>query len=566
MWTKLQFFLRNWRKTAAVPSGPPKGLAHSFPAWRRAYIYFALSSALIFVFVLPAYAANDCKGLGMLHLESTTLSLAERVPGGSFTPPEGGAEPVANLPAFCRVAGVIKPVNDSSIRFEVWMPAEKWNGKFRGVGNGGFAGSVDYNGLGWAVRNGYAAASTDTGHQSTAIEAGWAFRHPEKIVDFGYRAIHLTAVRSKAIVTAYYSQAPVHSYFLSCSNGGRQALMEAQRYPEDYDGIVAGAPANYWTHLLSNAAWNNLHLTGSGYIPPSKLPAIQAASLAQCDSLDGMKDGIIQDPSQCRVNTEVLRCAGTETAACLTANQLNTLKTLYAGSKPADGTQIFPGYAPGTEADSGGWAAWITGSAPQASLMFAFGTQFFKYMVFGDTYWDYRRFDLAHDTRIADDKLARVLNATNADLGAFQARGCKLILYHGWGDAAIAPANSINYYQSVVSTMSPNKAKQFVRLFMVPGLGHCFGGPAPNSFGQDGLSIGDPENNISLLIERWVEQGASPERIIAVKRAGDGDLSSHVIRSRPVCAYPAVARYKGAGSVDDAASFACADAAAAVGK
>ncbi|HEX4773489.1 MAG TPA: tannase/feruloyl esterase family alpha/beta hydrolase [Bryobacteraceae bacterium] len=494
-----------------------------------------------------------------------TVSVAEAIPAGSFNPPRG-ADPVSNLPAFCRVAGVIKPVNDSLIQFELWMPAEKWNGKFRGVGNGGFAGSISYQELGWAVRNGYAAGSTDTGHQGIGIEAGWAFEHPEKINDFGYRAIHVTAITSKAIVTAYYAQAPVHSYFLSCSNGGRQALVEAQRYPEDYDGIVAGAPANYWTHLLSNAAWNNLHLAGSGYISAAKLPAVEAASLSQCDALDGVKDGIVQDPSQCHVNTEVLRCAGAETAACLTPNQLNTLKILYASSKGSDGTQIFPGYAPGTEAEAGGWGAWITGPAPRESLMFAFGTQFFKYMVFANTSWDYRSFDVDRDTGIADEKLGRVLNATDPNLAAFQARGGKLILYHGWGDAAIAPANSINYYQRVIATMGSNKTKQFVRLFMVPGLEHCFGGPGPNSFGQDGLSTGDPENNVSSLIERWVEQGFSPERITAVKRARDGDLNSPVIRTRPVCAFPIVAQYKGQGSVDAAESFACGEAAAPVGK
>jgi feruloyl esterase len=525
----------------------------------------ALLSILFVAAALPVCAADACQNLISLRPEFTTLSFADMVQGGSFKPP-GGADAVSNLPAFCRVTGEIKPVTDSIIQFEVWMPQDKWNGKFRGVGNGGFAGSIDFQTLGWAVRNGYAAASTDTGHQGIGIEAGWAFQHPEKVVDFGYRAVHLTAITGKAIVAAYYSRTPAHSYFLSCSNGGRQSLMEAQRYPEDYDGIVAGAPANYWTHLLANASWNNTHLTGTGYIPAAKLPAIQAAVLAQCDSLDGLKDGLIQDPSQCHVNTEALRCTGPENNACLTPDQLNTLKTLYAGSKGTDGTHIFPGYAPGTEAEPGGWSTWITGPAPQQSLMFAFGTQFFKYMVTGDISWNYRSFNLEADTRTADEKLARILNATDANLFKFQARGGKLILYHGWGDAAIAPKNSINYYESLISRMGTNETKQFVRLFMVPGLEHCFNGPGPNSFGQDGLSTGDPENNISLLIERWVEQGIAPDRILAVRRERDGDVHSRILRTRPVCAYPLVARYKGSGSADDAESFTCGDVKAAVQK
>lgn len=513
---------------------------------------------LLLTSVAPAFAATDCGRLASLHLPSTTLTVAEVVPAGQFRVPEGDSS--VEVRAFCRVAGVIEPAADSRIRFEVWMPATNWNSKFRGVGNGGFAGAIDYPGLVWAVQHGYATASTDTGHQGSGLEAGWAFQHPEKTVDFGYRAIHLTAIAAKGVISAFYSRSPAHSYFVACSNGGRQALMEAQRYPDDYDGIVAGAPANYWTHLLSNAAENNEHLSGAGYIPGAKLPAIQAFAVAECDALDGVKDGVIQDPSRCHPDVAKLRCEGSDNNKCLTSPQIASLTALYSGTHFADGAPIFPGYAPGTEAEPGGWRTWVVGTEPQNSLMYSFGTQFFKYMVFSDTYWDFRGFNLEQDTRTADQKLAAILNATDPNLGPFQARGGKLILYHGWGDAAIAPANAIDYYSSLLAKMGEAKVQQFVRLFMVPGMQHCAGGSAPNSFGQDGLSTDDPENNISVLIERWVEQDAAPSRIVAVKRAIDGDANSRVVRSRPVCAYPVVAAYKGSGSADDAGNFLCGEA------
>ncbi len=449
------------------------------------------------------------------------------------------------------MAGVIKPTGDSDIQFEVWLPSSGWNGKFQGVGNGGFAGSINYEGMESAVAHGYATASTDTGHQAGGTSAAWALGHPEKIIDFGYRAIHETAVMAKTIIRAFYGDGPRHSYFSSCSNGGRQALMEAQRYPEDYDGIIAGAPANYWTHLLSNAAWNLLALLGEkgSYIPPNKLPAIQAAALAACDAQDGVKDGVIEDPSRCRFDPSALQCQGAETDRCLTAPQVTALRKLYAGARTSSGARVFPGYAPGGEAEPGGWAPWITGQAPEQSLMFAFATQFFKNMVFDNAAWDYHTFNVDRDTRIADQKMARILNATDPDLSRFRARGGKLILYHGWSDAAIAAGNTINYYESVVAKLGKKQAGTFVRLFMVPGMQHCGGGSGPNSFGQFGVGAGDAEHDIDAALERWVEQGTAPERIIATNR----DRA----RTLPLCAYPLTARYKGSGSTGDAASFTC---------
>lgn len=508
--------------------------------------------------ICAAATAASCESLSKLTLPATSISLAQSAPAGAFTPPAG--KPIANLPAFCRVAGEIHPSADSNIKFEVWLPASGWNGKFQGVGNGGFAGNINFGQMADAVSHGYATASTDTGHAADGIDATWALGHSEKIVDFGYRAVHETAVKAKAIIQAYYGDGPKRSYFNSCSNGGRQALMEAQRFPEDYDGIIAGAPANYWTHLMANALWDELALLREkgSYIPASKLPAIQAAVLAACEALDGVKDGVIEDPAYCHFDPAALVCSGAESDSCLTAPQVAALKRIYAPSRDSKGRQILPGYSPGGEAEVGGWGPWITGPAPENSLMFAFGTQFYKNMVFDNAAWDYHSFTLDRDTKAADDKMARTLNSTDPDLRRFRARGGKLILYHGWSDAAIPALNIIDYYKSVVAKMGAKDAGTFTRLFMVPGMQHCGGGSGPNSFGQFGVPHGDPQNDIDAALERWVEQGVPPEQITATKYRTDGDSKSGLLRTRPLCAFPLVAHYKGSGSTDDAANFTCA--------
>ncbi len=520
-------------------------------------IFAALGLVGCLHFAPMARAAQTCESLAKLELPDTSITRAESVAAGSYTPPVGKAVP--NMPAFCLVAGTIKPSPDSNIYFEVWLPAANWNGKFQGAGNGGFAGSIGYDQLMNAVAHNYATAATDTGHHAGGTDATWALDHPEKITDFGYRAIHETAVKAKAILHAFYGEDPKRSYFSSCSNGGRQALMEAQRYPEDYDGILAGAPANYWTHLLANAAWDNLALLGDkdSYIPSKKLPAIQAAALAACDALDGVKDGVIEDPSRCQYDPSVLLCKDAETDSCLTAPQVTALKKLYAGGSTSHG-RLFPGYAPGGEAEVGGWTAWITGPAPERSLMYMFSTQFYKNMVFDNAAWDYHKFDTDHDTKAAEDKQTRNLNATDADLKRFRERGGKLILYHGWSDAAIAPQNTIDYYNSVSARMGTDETASFVRLFMVPGMQHCGGGSGTSSFGQYPGSSGDPDRDMDAALERWVEKGVAPERIVAAKRKNDFDPASAVSRTRPLCAYPLVAHYQGSGSTDDAANFVCA--------
>ena len=505
---------------------------------------------------LPVAAAT-CQSLATLALPNTSIAVAESRAPGEFPVPgaKSGVKPLGDLPAFCRVAGSIKPSADSDIRFEVWLPASGWNGKFQGIGNGGYAGSISYAGLADAVRHGYATASTDTGHEDQGESARWALHHPEKIIDFGYRAIHETAVDAKAIIRGFYGEAPRRSYFDSCSNGGRQALMEAQRFPADYDGIIAGAPANYWTHLLSSAAFGVKVLLAdpASYIPAAKLPAIQAAALAQCDALDGVKDGVIENPAACHFDPAVLACKGEESDACLTAPQVAALQAIYGGLKDRDGRQIFPGLSPGGEAEQGGWANWVTGDAPRKSAMYAYGTQFFINMVYNNPDWQFRTFDPGRDLATADERLAKYLNSTDPDLSAFQKRGGKLILFHGWADAAIPAVNTVNYYNSVLARMGSENASGFIRLYMVPGMEHCGGGAGPNAFGQNATPNGDPLHSIDAALEAWVEQGKAPARIIATKY----DRNKVVERTRPLCVWPQVARYKGSGSTDDAANFVC---------
>jgi len=517
----------------------------------------AAALCAVFAVGVPLRAAS-CDSLAHLSLPQTTITAAVSVPAGDFTP--AGGRPLHGLAAFCRVEGTIQPAADSSIRFEVWMPAAGWNGMFHGAGNGGFGGDINYPEMATVIARGYAAASTDTGHQASFIDARWALGHPEKVVDFGYRAIHETAQKAKAIIGAFYGSGPRHSYFTSCSNGGRQALMEAQRFPEDYDGIIAGAPANFWTHLLVLAIADSQALLAdpASYIPARKLPAIQAAALAACDRLDGVPDGVIENPAACHFDPAALLCKGPDSDTCLMPAQLTALQKIYAGPRSSNGTQVFPGYSPGGEAEPGGWGVWITGAAPEQSLMFRFGTEYFKAMVFGDPAWDFRTFELDRGTAASDQKMSGILNSTDPDLRRFEARGGKLIIYHGWSDAAIPAENAIDYYRSVVSRVGAASSHGFIRLFMVPGMQHCGGGSGPDDFGQFGNGSGDPQNDMNAALERWVEKGVAPEQIVATKYRKESDPASGVARTRPLCAYPLIARWKGAGSADEATSFICA--------
>jgi feruloyl esterase len=503
---------------------------------------------LSLVLAASAGFAGDCERVG-----------GAVVKAGAFNPPPGSKSPIyKSTPEFCRVAGVLTPSADSHIEFEVWMPASGWNGKYLGVGNGGFAGSIDHQALAEAVANGYASSSTDTGHQAGGTDGGWAVGHHEKMVDYGFRAIHETAEKAKALIGAFYGDPAKHAYFTSCSNGGRQALMEAQRYPADYDGIIAGAPANYFTHHLAGFVWNAQALQGDGYISMNKMKAIEAAALASCDADDGVKDGVIDDPTKCRFDPAVLTCKAEVNDNCLTPAQVAALKKIYEGPRDAKGRPVFPGYEPGGETGLGGWAAWITGfSANGKSVQLAFANGFFGDMLAQDAAWDFRKMNFDGDMKAADDKGAHIFNATDPNLKSFKERGGKLLLYHGWSDAAIPPVNTIHYYQSVVAKMGRAQAVEFVELFMVPGMQHCGGGPGPNNFGALSPAAAEVDHSMVKSLEQWVEQGTAPAKIIATKYKADGNAASGVVRTRPLCPYPSAAKYSGSGSTDEAASFSC---------
>ncbi|HEY3442212.1 MAG TPA: tannase/feruloyl esterase family alpha/beta hydrolase [Paludibaculum sp.] len=514
--------------------------------------YRALAPCLLVAASLTAQAASSCENLAALKLPATTIQLAQTIAAGAFTPPSGPATLYKALPAFCRVTGSIHPTADSDIRFEVWMPETGWNSRFQGVGNGGFAGSLSLGAMAIPVVRGYATATTDTGHSGN--DASWAVGHPEKVIDYGYRAVHEMTVTAKAVITAFYGAAPKHSYFSSCSNGGRQALMEAQRYPADYDGIVAGAPANDFTHVAAGFAWNQLALLAdpASYIPAVKMAAVEKAALAACDARDGLADGLIDNPHQCRFDPGTLLCSGAESDSCLTAPQVATLRKIYSGPKTAQGKAIFPGFLPGGESGAGGWPGWINGMAPEKSAQFFFFSQMFGNMVVEDPAWNYKSFRMETDLPRLEKKLNTVLNATDVNLTPFVARGGKLILYHGWCDAALTALNTIDYYKKAAAKVGSKRAASSLRLYLVPGMQHCSGGAGTDEFWGLHGAPSDAQHDLTKAVEAWVEEGRAPSEIIASKIT-----SGKVLRTRPLCPYPQVARYKGAGSVDDAASFAC---------
>ena len=510
-----------------------------------------------------AAKAGDCAGLkdkAPAHAEITAATIQ---PAGPFAlPPELGPARTVSLPVFCRVQGVLHPTPDSHIAFEVWLPAESWNGRFQGVGNGGFAGSIGYSSLAAAVQGGYAAASTDTGHSPGGTDASWAKGHPETVVDFGWRAVHLTAVAGKTLAEAFYGAPPRHSYFTSCSNGGRQGLMEAQRFPDDYDGVIAGAPAYNWTGLFTDFVWNAQALSRPGaMIPAVKTSAIAAAVLADCDKLDGVKDGLLSDPRRCRFDAEKLRCSDKETDACLTGPQLAALRAIYQGPHTSKGERIYFGFLPGGETAPGspGWDLWIFGAAPGASVQNAFGSNFVKYIVGAPDGWAPADFDFDRDFAPLKAKTAEAFDATDPDLSRFAARGGKLILFHGWSDAAIPAQGTIAYRDQVVRRMGAGKTDAFLRLFMVPGMHHCGGGVGPSDLDQGGVpSPGrDPSNSLAAALDAWVEQGRAPEQVIARQPPAPGALEGQPVRTGLICAYPRRSTLRQGADPARAESYSC---------
>ncbi len=534
-------------------------------------------SALMIASPSFAIAQQACEALKDIKLDHATVVSAVSQDSAPLkqTPGIPNKVPDITVPRHCEVSAVARPTADSEIEFTLWLPPrEAWNGKYIQRGNGGWAGSIQATVLVAPLARGYAVAATDDGHETKGImpDATWAIGHPEKLIDFGYRSLHETAILSKEILQAYYGKAAGRAYFSGCSDGGREALMEAERYPEDFDGIIAGAPANHWTHHFAGFVWNEMALNGKpeSKIAIEQLPVIQNAALAACDARDGVKDGLIEDPRACHFDPSVLLCHGAAGADCLTQPQVEALEKIYAGPKnPRTGEQIYPGYEPGSEAEPGGWSLWILG--PSAHSLF--GNSFYGQAVHEDPHWDWRTMDFDHDVRLADEKTGAILNSYNPDLRTFRDHGGKLIQYHGWSDAAIAPRDSINFYEDVGAFLgqypdprstNPTDIQGFYRLFMVPGMQHCAGGQGATSFGNDDIGAlkstsDDADHDVLLALDRWVTQGVAPEKIIATGRIGvDAKSASEGVGlTRPLCVYPAVARYKGQGDTNAAENFEC---------
>jgi len=483
----------------------------------------------------PASAAQ-CDGLAAVTLTDASVTMAERVAAGTFSPPAAGAAPAAratsfrDLPEFCRVALTLTPSSDSDIKVEVWLPANDWNGKFQAVGNGGWAGVISYAAMADAIRGGYATASTDTGH--VGGRGAFALGHPEKLIDFSWRSEHEMTVKAKAIVEAFYGSAPKLSYWNGCSTGGRQGLKEAQKFADDYDGIIAGAPANRTAFGMWVA--HAVLADPASYIPAAKYALVHQAALAACDALDGVKDGVIDDPRTCAFDPNVLLCHDGDGASCLTAPQVTAVKKMYSPPlQPVTRRPLFNALVPGTEL---GWGALASGPEPSALI-----SDQYRYVVFKDPDWDWKTFDFTRDVVRGDQPENVVMNATDPDMKRFFARGGKLLLYHGWSDPLVPTLNTITYYDRVVQNLGgAAHAADKVRLFLAPGMGHCGGGEGPNAFDKVGA------------LEQWVEHGKAPDALIA-SHATDGTID----RTRPLCAYPQVAKYKGTGSIAEAASFSC---------
>jgi feruloyl esterase len=504
---------------------------------------FSISALFLFtaasLFSAPT-GGSTCDSLSKLNLPNVTINSAQSVEAGAFTPPTapGPFQPspalFKGLPAFCRVMATLAPSSDSDIKVEVWLPASGWNSDFQAIGNGGWNGTMGYGPLAEAVKRGFAAAGTDTGHAGGS--ASFALGHPEKLTDFAYRAVHEMTVTSKAIIQNFYGSAPRYSYWNGCSTGGRQGLKEAQKFPADYDGIIAGAPANYQTHLHVWSVWlaQQMNKTPDSYLPPEKLAVLHKAVLAACDANDGVKDGLLNDPTRCHFDPKTIVCQGEDQPNCLKPAQAAAVAAIYAGPKnPKTGQEIFPTFEPGSEL---GWG--LLAGKEAASV----AADSFTYVVYKNPAWDWHSMNLDSDVVKIEKTYADLIDATDPNLKPFFAHKGKLLMYHGWSDQAIAPRNSVNYYTSVVKNLGgEKKASDSLRLFMAPAMAHCGGGEGPNSFDQVGA------------IQQWVEQGKAPEQMIA----SHSDKGA-VDRTRPLCPYPQVARYKGTGSTDDAANFTCA--------
>ncbi|MBI4266673.1 MAG: tannase/feruloyl esterase family alpha/beta hydrolase [Acidobacteria bacterium] len=501
----------------------------------------------------PAFGAT-CESLASLKLPDTTITAAEAVAAGALSPPPpparaGGAgrggggrgqpagSPFADLPAFCRVAADVRTSPDTSIRIEVWMPANGWNEKFLATGYAFFGGTMSPAILAGPLRNGYATATTDNGLPpgTPPQDGGFLRGHHERIIDWGERAWHETVFRAKAIITAYYGRPPAYSYFNGAGGAGRQGLKAVQRFPEDFDGVVVGGVAADSTHFsLANIwAWQAATRSEASRLSPEKLRLLHEASVAACDGLDGARDGLIGDSERCQIDPGALQCKDVDRPTCLTAPQVEAVRQMYAPpTHSRTGRRLFGPLMPGSELGWGGF------NGPNAN---AYAVEFFRSIVFHDPTWDPRTLNWDSDVERAE-AVHPAVNAVNPDLSALVVRGGKLIMWGGWADTAINPAAETDYYRRVVARTGEDSVRSAIRLYMIPMMGHFLGGTGAHAY----------ELDTQRLIEDWVERGVAPGPLTASHRA-NGTEDRTVL----LCPYPEVAMYKGSGSLTEASSFEC---------
>jgi feruloyl esterase len=505
----------------------------------------------------PVATPRSCEAsaLATVQLSGARVTGATPIAAGSYTPP-GSRAAIANLPAFCRIVGEATPSTDSLVKFEIWVPdGQAWNGKMVVTGNGGYSPALSTGDMAYAMRQGYAVVGGDTGHQSSdPNEMFWGVGHPEKIRDWGTRSIHAITAPSRALVAGLSGQEPSRAYYYGCSTGGHQGYAEMQRYPDDFDGVIAGAPGNNRTRLnveflhryLSNRATGT---SGPVILTAAKATLITQRAIAACDTLDGVADGVMENPLACtadRFNVASLQCTGADAPDCLTTEQVAVAQKIYAGPKNArTGAQIYPGQPVGTES---GWPGYWGGTEPVRA-------DYWRLWVFDNPQWNWWTFDYDRDLAYADAKVSPLVDQTSADLSAFKASGGKAIVFQGWQDAVVNAVDTIAYAERVKAAQgSQAETDAFYRLFLVPGMGHCSGGAGATTFGNSGSQAPNPTaaNDLLMALDRWVEQGTAPDSIVATRLSGGAP-----VRTRPLCPYPKTAVYKGSGSTDDAASFSC---------
>ncbi len=500
----------------------------------RPRVKAASLAVLILISMSPRLFARTCESLTGLSLANAAITKVESISTTSFTP--AGGTPLNDLPPLCRVVLQLTPTPDSNIGVEIWLPLNGWNGRFEGTGNGGFAGRIVYASLAAGVKHGYAVANTDMGMAPPpGGDASVFIGHPERWTDWGSRATHEMTVAGKQVVRAFYGRNSRHAYFAGCSTGGEQALMEAQRFPDDYDGIAGGAPGHNRTGVHTSILWNYAvaHRDEAAGIPAGKLSLLTNAVVAACDAKDGVRDGVLSDPRICGFRPEALQCNGPNRDDCLTAAQVDTVRKFYSGpTNSRTGQHLYPGMQPGSES---GWKYYFANTPPPYAAIFRW--------VFGAE-WNWKNFEFDRDFDKMNAQLASSVNATNPDLSRFRKAGHKFILYHGWADWLVVPGESIAYWEAVRNQDKTERTSDYLRLFMVPGMQHCYGGPGADKF--DALES----------VAAWVEHGVAPDKIIATKYV-DGDPAKGVAFSRPLCPYPQEAKFNGEGNPSGAQSFHC---------